>query len=163
MKFRFTIAYLIGAVAVSGLWFAALRSGSRVWVNVILDLTVAILLFATVGARFARGPAADRWFGFSAFGWAHLALGALPSFCAQYQVELFFPADLIMAYVTLPFLMDEGVPVGWVFGTHLIVITILTVLSGLIGATLCGFLAARRRDEARPADPTAAPSRPQPD
>jgi hypothetical protein len=72
---RSNLASVMAAVFVAACGFAALRSGSRAWLQASYGLTLVTLLAATLLGRTRRGEAGDFWFGFALFGWAYLLLG----------------------------------------------------------------------------------------
>ena len=73
---RASILGLIAAVVASAVAFAALRTGSEYWLSAFYTLTVVMLLFAVIAARYRRGPARAFWFGFAVFGWGFFLLGS---------------------------------------------------------------------------------------
>ncbi len=74
VRFRVSVAGLLLAVLFSGLVFAALRSGSDVWLRAIYTLTAATLLFAGIAARY-RGVF---WHGFAVAGLGYFVIGFGP-------------------------------------------------------------------------------------
>jgi hypothetical protein len=72
---RASILGLIAAVVACGVAFAALRSGSDYWLSAFYTLTVALLLWAVLAARYRRGTSRAFWFGFAVFGWGMFLLG----------------------------------------------------------------------------------------
>lgn len=69
---RFTIASLIGLVALIALGSAALVGATPDWARWAFSLVLAALSVATLGGLFARGPARAFWAGFALVGWACL-------------------------------------------------------------------------------------------
>jgi hypothetical protein len=75
---RVSILGLIAGVVACGVAFAALRLGSDYWLSAFYTMTVALLLFAVVAARYRRGTSRAFWFGFAVFGWGMFLLGSNP-------------------------------------------------------------------------------------
>lgn len=71
---RPTIGGMLGLIALAAVGLAALRNPSEHMAALTLNLCVGILIWGTVEARQASGPAADFWFGFALVGWPHLLL-----------------------------------------------------------------------------------------
>jgi hypothetical protein len=69
---RFTIASLLGLVALIALGAAALVGATPEWARWVLSLALATLAVATLGGLFARGPARAFWAGFALVGWSCL-------------------------------------------------------------------------------------------
>lgn len=76
-RIRWTLAGLLGFILVIGFEFAALARPNRWMAGASLLLTLIILLFTTLGARFGRKPA-SAWWAFALFGWAYLILAFGP-------------------------------------------------------------------------------------
>ncbi len=75
---RFSIANLLGLVAVIALGFAAVRSASDFWLGATFLLTIGLLCAGVLGAVVERGHGVW-WLGFAVFGWVYFALGFEPS------------------------------------------------------------------------------------
>jgi hypothetical protein len=76
---RFSIAGLMGIVAMMGLGLAALRSPTETWAGGMLLLTCGVLALAVIGAIARRGTRRMWWLGFSLFGWGYLILSGCGS------------------------------------------------------------------------------------
>jgi hypothetical protein len=76
MRFRVSIAALMAAVFVAAVGFAALKNASAWWSSALFTLTLALFLFATVGA--IRGGDKTFWLGFALFGWSYMILSYEP-------------------------------------------------------------------------------------
>jgi hypothetical protein len=74
MRLQLTIARLMGLVLFLGFWFAAMRSGSHLWLRVSWTLTASVLLASLILARY-RGAF---WYGFAIVGWGYFLLGQSP-------------------------------------------------------------------------------------
>ncbi len=70
IRFRFSIAGLMAAVLVVAVGFAALQNASDWWCSSLFTITLALFLFATIGA--IRGGDRTFWLGFALFGWAYM-------------------------------------------------------------------------------------------
>ena len=77
-RYRFTLAALMGAVALVAVGVAALRSPTALWASLVILLALGAICGATVGAILRRGPARGTWLGFTVFGWAYLLLTLSP-------------------------------------------------------------------------------------
>ena len=73
MRLRLSIAGLMALVLFLGFWFAAMRSGSDLWLRISWTLTASVLLAALILARY-RGAF---WYGFAAVGWGYFLLGSV--------------------------------------------------------------------------------------
>ncbi len=73
-RFRFSIAGLMAAVAVSALAAAALRSASPVWSSAMLLLLWGVLGLAIAGALCRKGSERSWWIGFALFGCGYAVL-----------------------------------------------------------------------------------------
>ena len=82
---KFIVVVAVGA--------AALRDPSEGWTFVVFFVAMAFLVEATIRSRF--GPPSDQawWFGFSLFGWVHLAIGS--SDLRAYLPTYFLPPKAI--------------------------------------------------------------------
>jgi hypothetical protein len=65
----------MAAVMVAGVGVAAFRSGSEAWFRLLYPLTVGVLLFAFLGAKFALDDSRALWLGFGVFGGAYPVRG----------------------------------------------------------------------------------------
>lgn len=63
---RFTLAGLLGVIAICGVGFAALRTPTPLWANLLETLALIALMAAAVNAAFARGGRRRSWVGFGA-------------------------------------------------------------------------------------------------
>jgi hypothetical protein len=77
-RYRFTLAALMGAVALVAVGVAALRSPTALWASLVILLALGAICGATVGAILRRGPARGAWLGFAVFGWAYFLLTLSP-------------------------------------------------------------------------------------
>jgi hypothetical protein len=80
---RLTISGMMAVVVLAAVGFAAMRSGSGLWLRVIYSLVAMALLTATVLARY-RGAF---WYGFAVFGWGYFLLGLGPWDGLSYDIE----------------------------------------------------------------------------
>jgi hypothetical protein len=74
MHSRLTISGMMAVVVLAAVGFAAIRSGSDLWLRVIYSLVAMALLTATVLARYRSAF----WYGFAVFGWGYFLLGLGP-------------------------------------------------------------------------------------
>jgi hypothetical protein len=83
-------------VLVAAIGLTAWRFAGIVWANIIFNLTVGVLIFATYQARFTPGRAGARWLGFATLGWAHLVLwlAGMP-WGQSYSFNLSFITDVV--------------------------------------------------------------------
>jgi hypothetical protein len=72
MRFRFSIAGIMGAVVVLAVGFAGLSAASALWASAVFSLTVTLLVTAILGAVACRGPSRIAWLGFALFGWTYV-------------------------------------------------------------------------------------------
>ena len=72
---RFSVAGLMKVVVWAALGAAALREGWEGRAFAVFVLVAAILIEATLRARFGFERDRAWWFGFAVFGWAHLGFG----------------------------------------------------------------------------------------
>jgi hypothetical protein len=77
-RYRFTLAALMGAVALIAVGVAALRSPTAIRASLVVLLAVGAICGATVGAILRRGPDRGAWLGFAVFGWAYFLLTLSP-------------------------------------------------------------------------------------
>src|SRR5262249_21596699 len=77
-RYRFTLAALMGAVALVAVAVAALRSPTAIWASLVVLLALGAICAATVGAIVRRGPGRGAWLGFAVFGWAYFILTLSP-------------------------------------------------------------------------------------
>ena len=75
---RFSLAGVLGFVAVFAIGLAALVNATTVWAGVAFTLTIGTLL-ASVLAVILRGWRRGGWLGFALFGWGYFLLGNLSS------------------------------------------------------------------------------------
>src|SRR5689334_10295137 len=73
MRFRPSIAGLMAFILFLGIWFAAMRSGSDLWLRISWTLTASVLLAALILAQY-RGAF---WYGFAIVGWGYFLLGSV--------------------------------------------------------------------------------------
>ena len=71
---RLTISGLMTVVVLAAVGFAAMRSGSDLWLRLIYSLVALALLTATILARYHGAF----WYGFAIFGWGYFLLGLGP-------------------------------------------------------------------------------------
>jgi hypothetical protein len=77
-RYRFTLAALMGAVALVAVGVAALRSPTALWASLVILLALGAICGATVGAILRRGPGRGAWLGFAVFGWAYFLMTLSP-------------------------------------------------------------------------------------
>jgi hypothetical protein len=77
-RLQITIAALTLIVVACAIALTALRTASDFWCSALYTLTVALLLFAVLAARYQRGNGKAFWFGFATFGFAFFLLGYGP-------------------------------------------------------------------------------------
>jgi hypothetical protein len=73
-RLRVSISNLMCAIVVVSLGLAALSSGEALWRQIVNTITVLLLLFAAIAARYG-GPF---WYGFAIVGWGIFLLGPGP-------------------------------------------------------------------------------------
>jgi hypothetical protein len=71
---RFSLATLIGIVAVIALGLAGMLSGSRLWLMLASTATLAVLLAAILASWLFSGIERAFWVGFALFGWTYLIM-----------------------------------------------------------------------------------------
>src|SRR5690349_6460413 len=73
MRFRGrSILALMGVVALTAIWLAALMAPTYESVRMLFNITVAVLLVASLSAMTREGPARLIWGTFALVGWVHL-------------------------------------------------------------------------------------------
>ena len=77
-RYRFTLAALMGVVALVAVGVAALRSSTALWASLVILLALGAICGATVGAILRRGPDQGAWLGFAVFGWAYFLMTLSP-------------------------------------------------------------------------------------
>ena len=85
---RFTLSALLLTVLPIATASAALGTGSYLWAETTFTFTIAVLLFATLGAAFRRDDRRVFWAGFAVFGWAYWVLMFAPSFREHTRYEV---------------------------------------------------------------------------
>ncbi|MFO0959736.1 MAG: hypothetical protein U0800_20250 [Isosphaeraceae bacterium] len=75
---RFTLAGLLGAIVLCGIGFAALRTPSPLWANLMFTAAVISLMVAAINVAFARGGRRRFWAGFAICGGAYFAMCFVP-------------------------------------------------------------------------------------
>jgi hypothetical protein len=75
---RFSLASLIGLIALLALGLAALQSSSGFWVSLVISSVLFVLITSLACAATATGSSRARWCGFAIFGWSYLALALGP-------------------------------------------------------------------------------------
>lgn len=88
-RLRFSLASLIGAVAIIAISCAALRYPSRLWVHTMFTVTVGVLLLGTLAALLHRGNDRSFWVGFGLFGWAYLLMSRSEQLGGLLTTDLF--------------------------------------------------------------------------
>lgn len=83
MKGALSVKRMMAIVLVSGAGMAALVDPTPVWSDLFLFVTTVVLLTATLGALFHRGPRRIAWTGFSLFGWFYFLLYFAPLFASR--------------------------------------------------------------------------------
>jgi hypothetical protein len=73
-RLRFSLASLLGIIAVIALGLTGARSASTFWTTAASTLTLALLLGAILGAWLLAGTDRAFWAGFALFGWTYLVL-----------------------------------------------------------------------------------------
>lgn len=94
MKPRFTIGGMLGLVVLFGISFAAFRSPSPLWANVMYTAAVAAMMTAAVNSVFARGSRRRFWGGFAICGGAYFVMCFVPP----------YKDDMCLRTVTTPIL-----------------------------------------------------------
>jgi hypothetical protein len=97
-RLRFSIASLLMLILVTGLGLAALRSPSRLWAGVLINLDLAVLTIAVIGAIYRRGAKRAYWLGLALGGWLYFILGFCPWFTTELGPQLLTTALLDILY-----------------------------------------------------------------
>jgi hypothetical protein len=102
-RFRFSIASLLVLILVTGLGLAALRSPSWLWAGVMINLDLAVLTIAVLGAIYRRGTKRAYWLGLALGGWIYFSLGFCPWLTTELGPQLLTTAllDILYPRVTL--------------------------------------------------------------
>ncbi len=159
MRWRVSMAGMLGVVLFSGLVLAALRSGSDPWFRTIYTVTAAALLYAAAVAR-SRGPS---WGGFATVGLLYFVLGFGPWIIGPPGSEgrglnRNLATSALVEYATNAIAARDGPPPGHVTGYYLMVegrkgnlngilhsaLTILLAAAGGVAARLAATKAGRR-------------------
>jgi hypothetical protein len=138
---RISIAWLMGAVLVAGVGFAALRNSSEHWVGTMLLVTVGAVLLAAAGALWRDREGRAWWLGFALFGGGYLALAHWTAYTDKLLPTITL-IDAVSEQLGVSFYSSRRgprVPDGWnqLSTTH----RILPCLWALGLATLGSFLA----------------------
>jgi hypothetical protein len=81
MKFpRFSIASLLGTVAICATGMACLMFASTPWAGTLLSVTLGALTLALLGVFYRRGERRAFWAGFALCGWVYMTLSFGPWF-----------------------------------------------------------------------------------
>jgi hypothetical protein len=147
-RFRFTIASLMAIIIPVALGLAALHEATQFWVDVVFNVVVVFLLLATCKAKFSQGIARAYWTGFAAFGWTQLVLGMIELGWGQAFGVSPHLATLMIVEQAWEFLSPTAsIPpsgLGELRARVLVIQSLLSLLLGLIGAMVFGFIASRR-------------------
>src|SRR5215471_9263544 len=93
---RFTIAALLGIIALVGLGLAALRDPSRLWGSIVFSVALSLFSIAVGGVLYRRGRRRAFWVGFALGGWLYLALSLLPPLAPVTRPHLVTSALLVL-------------------------------------------------------------------
>jgi hypothetical protein len=104
-RIRFHIGTILFVILVSGVGLAALKEASDVWQQGVFTATVAALLISLLLALHRTGSKRAFWTGFALFGWAYLALSAIPSL----ESRLVTTRLLAFLYPKLPGELHSGI------------------------------------------------------
>ena len=147
-RFRFTIASLMAIIIPVALGLAALHEATQFWVDIVFNVVVVFLLLATYKAKCSRGIAGAYWTGFAAFGWAQLVLGLIGMPWGQHygvspNLVTLMIVDHVWEYLS-PTTSTPAAAVRELMARFLVIQSLLSLLLGLIGAMVFGFIASRR-------------------
>jgi hypothetical protein len=135
-RFRFSIAALMAAVAVSALAITALRSASAEWAGAMLLLVCGVLGLAIAGALCRSGSDRAWWIGFVLFGCGYLVL----AFWSENNFQS-LPTTTLILFVGSSFDPTIGKAALGSFGTPLwTVLQVAHCLWALLSAILGGVL-----------------------
>jgi hypothetical protein len=102
MKFlRFSIASLVGTVAICAVGLACLMFASTPWAGMLLSVTLAALTLALLGVLYRRGERRASWAGFALCGWTYMTLSFGPWFTDYVRPRLVTTNLLEWAYPQL--------------------------------------------------------------
>jgi hypothetical protein len=148
---RLSIAGLMALVAIAAIAVASLHMADSFGVDACRILTVAVLVWATIGARFGAGRGGGFWFGFALAGWA--------SYLLVIDVQANPTRPSVFSWI--PMRMSDAIGYGVATNTmadlerrfaqslilHYMMVLPVACLGGLVG-----WLAARRRERADATD-----------
>jgi hypothetical protein len=93
-RFRFSMAALMGLVALVAIGLAALKSANQLWVGLTTTIVLGVLLFAILGFIHSTGPMRRFWSGFAVFGWGYLVFIYAPWF--NNNVGAYLPTQYLL-------------------------------------------------------------------
>lgn len=167
LKFRFSIARLMGIVLVVAVGLGGLVRPSPTRAGAIFLMTCGILGLALVGAIYRRGKQRAWWVGFCVFGWGYLFL-AMTFGRGGFNAPSLLTSQILSALRPrlghdLPGVLGPRPPWNLTQPYYQIGHTLWTLLAGLAGGTLARIFLALPGDEAERPEPAmsavAEPSR----
>src|SRR5262249_28230249 len=84
---RFSIAELLGIIAVVAIGLAAMRDASPLVFSAVFTITLVALLVALLGAWVGTRPR-GAWCGFAVFGWANFLIAFVPALESSIGADL---------------------------------------------------------------------------
>jgi hypothetical protein len=140
---KMKINNLIITIIFISMSLAILRADSPLSVFVAFNSMAALLLFASIKAKFCGGPEGAWWYGFSLFGWANLLLGFAenpyryhgPRLLQKEILLRFYHGEILQSIANMMNFFD-------IKGIHIVdeVIILFTVPVGMFGAKFCSFI-----------------------
>jgi hypothetical protein len=155
---RFSIAGLMGLIAVAAIEVSALRSASDASVDACRLLTTSLLVCATFLARNRRAGEGAFWFGFAVLGWAAfvLVLDTLAGMRSSSSIISRLP------FLVIETVVDQTENTGSYAASlhalrqlhvlHLMLIPPIALVGGI-----CSWLVDQRRERRSAADPSQVP------
>jgi hypothetical protein len=167
---RFTLASLLGLVALIALGFAGLFSATTFWTSAAATLTLALLLGAVLGIVLLHGVERAFWLGFALFGGVYLVMVEWDWIGGQLGHDLtaglsdvaeqLLPPPSVASPPTAPGFFPQ-VPVettrSWQIKTGNFVQIgrfSLAILFAVLGGLVARWFFQRRERETRPSDPS---------
>jgi hypothetical protein len=98
---RFSIAALLAFIVACGVAFAALRSPSQLWANVVSTAALTSLVIASIDVALARGRWRAFWAGFLIAGGSYFAVYAVPALRESLGPRLATEAALDFLYAAV--------------------------------------------------------------
>ena len=102
MRWRPTVAGLMGLVLLFGFGFAALRRPTALWASGLFAAALFSMAIAFLRGIATEGRDRAGWLGFAIFGWSYLLLGFAPGYPPEGSIEPDLPRPLTNRLLVYP-------------------------------------------------------------